>query len=67
MQKWEYLEVHVYYDGSGRKVSITVNGVEKFYKVVASTWYDYLNQLGEEGWELVNREAPYHYFKRPVA
>jgi len=67
MQKWEYLEIS--WPG-GRTVSI--NGKRhKLSELKIDSFYDYINKLGEEGWELValtvlSITLDYRYiFKRP--
>jgi hypothetical protein len=65
---WEYLEV-VFRDYGGYRPR-TVNGVEQPRWKRLPLIRDYLNQLGEEGWELAavgsreDCEMP-AYFKRP--
>jgi hypothetical protein len=67
-QVWEYMEV-VFRDYAGYRPHC-VNGEEQRGWKTAPVIYEYLNQLGEQGWELVgvggqnNREMP-AYFKRP--
>lgn len=69
-QAWEYMEV-VFRDYSGYRPRY-VNGEEQKGWKEAPIIYEYLNRLGEQGWELVgvggqnNREMP-AYFKRPKA
>jgi hypothetical protein len=65
---WEYLEV-VFHDYRGYRPRF-VNGQEQPRWKKLPVMRDYLNQLGEQGWELaalgsrVNLEMP-AYFKRP--
>lgn len=78
MQKWEYLELeHIQYWGEDREdrefsdTGLYVNGIE----LESGTYgfYDYLNGLGKEGWEMLSVhsfEEPasltrMYYFKRP--
>ena len=66
--QWEYMEV-VLRDYRGYRPRY-VNGEEQAGWKKAPVIHDYLNRLGEEGWELVgvgsrhNGEMP-AYFKRP--
>ena len=68
--KWEYLEV-VFRDYRGYRPRL-VNGDEQEGWKQAPVIHEYLNQLGEEGWELTgiggrhNDEVP-AYLKRPKA
>jgi len=65
--KWEYMEV-IFRDYGGYRPRY-VNGQERTGWKQAPILYEYLGQIGEEGWELVgvggrnNREMP-AYFKR---
>jgi hypothetical protein len=65
--KWEYMEV-IFRDYGGYRPRY-VNGQEQRGWKQAPTIYEYLGQIGEDGWELVgvggrdNREMP-AYFKR---
>lgn len=67
MQKWEYLILRLageYWYQNGSKLG------RGFYDLIDSkrklTVHDYLNQLGDEGWELVTMPDWYQYtFKRP--
>jgi hypothetical protein len=67
-QQWEYVEV-VFYDYGGYRPRY-VNGVEQKGWKRSPIIHEYLNQRGEEGWELVGvgsrhkRDMP-AYFKRP--
>jgi hypothetical protein len=63
MQKWEYLALYYsggnrYADTSGRTWK-TASG-ERVNDIIS-----FLNQLGEEGWELIGREDEPYIFKRP--
>ena len=70
MHKWEYCALHVtiYREGSGgparELLEITLPGAHK-----ASVSNPYgpmgmMNELGSEGWELVDAESGTFYFKR---
>jgi hypothetical protein len=65
---WEYMEV-VFRDYGGYRPR-TINGQEQPDWKRSPVIHEYLNQLGEQGWELAgvgsreNREMPV-YFKRP--
>ena len=65
--QWEYLEV-VFRDYRGWK-PMQENGRELGSWKTAPTIQDYLKQLGDAGWEMVNMSERYHnqkeaYFKR---
>ncbi len=68
--RWEYMEV-VFRDYGGYRPRY-VNGQEQAGWKRAPVIHEYLNQVGEEGWELVgvgsrhNEQVP-AYFKRPRA
>jgi len=71
MQKWEYIEVTAPMREDGKSVRIYLNGEEVVPESMASMLYDYLNKLGQEGWEMVNfsfypNRTAFYYFKRPV-
>ena len=68
--KWEYLEV-VFRDYRGYRPRL-VNGEEQAGWKGAPLIHEYLNQLGEEGWELTGIGGRYNdempaYLKRPKA
>ncbi len=78
MQKWKYIRValaystldNTYHD-YGYILYLTVNGkaiLDKNSKTLDA--YDYLNKLGEKGWELVSTQyedkLELYYFKLPV-
>ena len=58
MQKWEYLKLDVQYPQGNihnRKIeSAHTNGESIFPMPDVKALRDYLNRLGNEGWELVN-------------
>ena len=71
MQKWEYIEVTAPMRENGKSVRIYRNATEALPESMTSSLYDYLNKLGNEGWELVNfafypNKTAFYYFKRPV-
>jgi hypothetical protein len=71
MQKWEYIEVTAPMREDGKAVHNYSNGTEALPETMASSLYDYLNKLGNEGWELVNfafypNRTAFYYFKRPI-
>lgn len=71
MQKWEYIEVTAPMRDDGKAVHIYRNGTEAVPEAMASSLYDYLNKLGNEGWELVNfafypNRTAFYYLKRPI-
>ena len=71
MKKWEYIEVTAPMREDGKSVRIYLNGKEAVPESVSSKLYDYLNELGQEGWEMVNfsfypNRTAFYYFKRSV-
>ena len=71
MQKWEYIEITAPMRDDGKAVRLYRNGTEAVPEALASSLYDYLNKLGNEGWELVNfafypNRTAFYYFKRPI-
>ena len=74
MQKWEYLTiVAIYQDNtihSRNVISILANNEQVLSSTGIGIFFEYLNNQGEVGWELINvlpteRGASYH-FKRPI-
>ena len=73
MTKWEYYVVHVWQDNAGN-ISITVNGQlsERVHHNEAVRWTGghALNELGQEGWELVTANTitgrDSFFLKRPL-
>jgi hypothetical protein len=70
MQKWEYLEI----DRTGNRV-VEINGKDatsweggvSLAKPLVKNFYEFVEQLGKEGWELVTVSQVYHYyFKRQL-
>ena len=60
MQKWEYLEVRRIIT---QYVS-TINGGDVEKQNIQ--FYDYINKLGQEGWELVTAaDRTFLFFERP--
>ena len=79
MQKWEYLQLIVGvsqpYLRSGKPEQMaSANGVSIMEGGEKFDVYNYLNNLGKEGWELVSTDAnnseywngTTYYFKRPL-
>ncbi len=69
MKKWEYLEITAPMRGDGKSVRIYRNGEEAHSESMSSALYEYLNQLGAEGWEMINfafypNRTAFYYFKR---
>lgn len=64
MQKWEYLELYTEstYPPNKRNISL-ING-EKPQKTLPI--YQYIAQIGAEGWELIIQNDYYLIFKRPI-
>ena len=62
MQKWEYLVFESAGDASFTPKVFKVHGEPK----ELTSFYDYLSELGEQGWELVAVRNDSHYFKRPM-
>jgi hypothetical protein len=74
MQKWEYLSISVALNKQGDITLIFSNYLPDLRFPKRLKWPDfveYLNELGEEGWEMVNvylqkvENSPAFYFKRP--
>jgi hypothetical protein len=76
MQKWMYLRLAVNYRGESEVYSATSNGTPVFnstedIKRTAQDLQDYVEQLGLQGWELVNvyqdsQLCEIYHFKRPI-
>ena len=71
MTKWEYKEIWIewVWVGTDRRVR-KVNGVEVTDQKSRPTIEEFCNQLGAEGWEMVNTQwagVMHVYFKRPLA
>lgn len=65
MQKWEYLQVSTF--RTGNKIeSITVNGEETPFNKGLPDFFEYINKLGIEGWEMINSSSTTYLFKRPI-
>lgn len=60
MQKWEYLEVESAYNRV-----LAINGKEVKDWQEGTRMIDYLNQVGDEGWELIAIDENRYLFKRP--
>lgn len=75
MQKWMYLRLAVNYRGENEVYSVTSNGIpiSNNYeeKTKAIDLQEYVEQLGNQGWELVNvyqdsQLCEVYHFKRPI-
>jgi hypothetical protein len=53
MQQWEYIFLVAYRVDQGWKIGM-VNGKELANWKVGPSLYDFINQRGNEGWDLVN-------------
>jgi hypothetical protein len=67
MQKWEYLQVGMVAAG-GHIDTLVVNGKSTAIKPKwsMSDFWEHLNKLGKEGWEMINGGGIVFYFKRPI-
>ena len=71
MEKWEYIEVTAPMRDDAQSVRVYLNGQEIIPESNTTALYEYLNKLGNDGWEMVsfafypNRTA-FYYFKRAV-
>lgn len=67
MQRWEYCTVE-YASSQGEILKLRKNG-EYLEKLYGTPWLEFLDQLGEEGWELIATAGSNVfwtlYFKRP--
>jgi hypothetical protein len=67
MQKWEYRKIR--FDVSGRRHTIVEDSaVGRLKAPNPFSMIDYLNELGEEGWEVVSIHNPswiMYFLKRP--
>lgn len=61
MQKWEYLQLKLFTDYG--EVRYAVNGQFK-HEWNNQAFHAILNNLGDQGWELVTEEAREYLFKR---
>jgi hypothetical protein len=71
MTKWEYIEVTAPMRDDGKSVRIYLNGVESRPESTSTALYEYLNKLGDDGWEMINfafypNKTAFYYFKRPT-
>ena len=69
MQRWEFLTVaattlvqHQADDTTNYTQGLRVNGQDT---PAPEDFYQYLDQLGDQGWELVSVDGGEYYFKRP--
>jgi hypothetical protein len=60
MQKWEYLEVEMAYNRV-----LAINGDEVKDWQEGTRIHAYLNELGDQGWELITVDENRYLFKRP--
>jgi|RhiMetdeSRZDD1v2_1073273.scaffolds.fasta_scaffold49544_2 hypothetical protein len=74
MRKWEYLRLVVTYRGSFDTDEVnwvTANHADVLQPANISTFYDYLNKLGKDGWEMVNvfpiNVGEVYHLKRPIS
>ena len=76
MQKWEYLQVAAAHDASRNREpyvwaenGTTIGTRDNYWILDNQPLIGYLNQLGEQGWEMVsvsgNDERGVIFFKRP--
>ena len=66
MQKWEYLSVGISIMVSDQPQGIIINGKKTPFKGTLPDYYEYLNKLGSEGWEMVTKEGYTCTFKRLI-
>ena len=74
MQKWDYLRLTVNYRNENEVFYAVSNGMEILKKDGKNSWKDvqnYLENMGSQGWELVNvyqdsQLCEIYHFKRPV-
>ena len=73
MKKWEYMFVSAALKDKEWRIK-KINGKEQAIGKTTITLYDYANQMGDEGWELIsapytadefNSATPRLIFKRP--
>jgi hypothetical protein len=68
MQKWEYLEIEAAYN---RVLAINGDEVKDWQQggpdSQGTRIHAYLNQLGDQGWELITVVENRYLFKRPKA
>jgi hypothetical protein len=71
MKKWEFIEVTAPMRDDAQSVRIYLNGEEVVAESKTSALYEYLNKLGQDGWEMVSfafypNKTAFYYFKRAV-
>ena len=80
MQKWEYKRLKVEYSiliigttkEPGEPLLVISNNGIIFHRAKMTDLYEHLNQIGRDGWELVNTHFwadgynEIYYFKRPI-
>jgi hypothetical protein len=73
MQKWEYLRIRVSYPGgnifSQNILTSYIYGSKYLENVHVDVFHSRIDELGNDGWELVNvtatRDGESYWFKRP--
>jgi hypothetical protein len=71
MKKWEFIEVTAPMRDDAQSVRIYLNGEEVIPESNTAALYEYLNKLGQDGWEMVSfafypNKTAFYYFKRAV-
>lgn len=69
MKKWDYIEITAPMRDDAQSVRIYLNGEQVVPESKSSALYDYLNKLGQDGWEMVSfaflqNRTGFYYFKR---
>jgi hypothetical protein len=71
MKKWEFIEVTAPMRDDAQSVRIYLNGEEVIPESKTTALYEYLNKLGQDGWEMVSfafypNKTAFYYFKRAI-
>ena len=71
MKKWQYIEVTAPMRDDGKSVRIYLNGEQVVPESACSVLYEYLDKLGQDGWEMINfaffpNRTAFYYLKRPA-